>query len=56
VSAFCPEGTKIIELCEEDFVPDAWLLSCRLGMTYAVLPRFDAARLDAMVRLLKFRT
>jgi hypothetical protein len=56
VSAFCPEGTKIIELCGEDFVPDAWLLSCRLGMTHAVLPRFDAARLDEIVRLLKFRS
>ena len=59
-AAFCPAGTKVIELCDaRRFVPDAWQLSCRLDMTHAVLPcegfRVDPDRLGGLLRMLKFR-
>jgi hypothetical protein len=60
-AAFCPSGTKVIELCGEDqFRPAAWMLSCALGMSHAVLPcaglNLDARRLGLLLDMMRYRS
>jgi hypothetical protein len=63
-AAFCPAGTKVVELSgDAAFDTAAWRLSCRLGLTHAVLPcacvvggfTVDAGRLADLVRMVSFR-
>jgi hypothetical protein len=63
-AAFCPPGTKIIEITPaEAFAPEAWMLSCRLGFTHAVLPcasdesglQVNRDALSSLVFMLRFR-
>jgi capsular polysaccharide biosynthesis protein len=63
-AAFCPPGTKIIEITlAEAFAPEAWMLSCRLGFTHAVLPcasdesglQVNRDALSSLVFMLRFR-
>lgn len=58
-TAFCPDGTKVVELCGDSFRPEAWMLSCALGMSHAVLPcagfALDARRLELILEMLRYR-
>jgi hypothetical protein len=59
-AAFCPAGTKVVELCGDVFRPEAWMLSCALGMSHAVLPcagfAVDGERLGRLLELLHYRS
>jgi hypothetical protein len=60
-AAFCPAVTKVVELCGDDaFRPEAWSMSCALGMSHAVLPcagfAVDARSVGAMIDMLRYRS
>jgi len=63
-SAFCPPGTKIVEITSnEAFRPEAWMLSCRLRFSHGVLPCVNSElglqvhrkQLAALILMLRFR-